>query len=1176
MSRRDIAVILERLTLDHRTSLAEKACAYLQAVESNGAIRNSPSHAAICVDIAADQLSIEVSRQALILLSGAPSHVTYANALQTLTEFLTRSGNKDERSVGAGSKSFVTQGISNNTRHAHMRRLLSSSTVSTLRQLAVQYGSMEMDDLVLECLEQFFDVWVRSLVPAQRVHVVYSHEKWMGAAFWLCAMARNMVAPKEAEDSDEDKTKKATTTTTTAGSTAKPKKIGGRQGKELKDMIMAAVGHKVQKKELETTIKLIEEKVPDYFVSLMKPSGGASAAKTTAPRKRKISSNNGTSTGGAEVMTTDQGDASATQHRENGSALGDDPENEEQSGPSSNRRRRQQATDPYQRLGTKRTISNVSQISRSSDAENDEGESTSQVTRPASKRTKMDVQAGPELSSAGIMSVKKGASRKNLKGVAAASQTASQMLGQRRKTGGIYSMIPRIKYENTRAYAHYQEWRTRILKAVKTAKLIELQEMSHATQSQTSTPSPEASFVSQGKTHLLLWAMAEEYLERARSLCFVATAQSGSQPGWRAHHQDLILCAIKSLVACVSVESPSMTQLDKAKSRLRLAQVLFEETESLDRSEEEVTKAIQGSSALEIQLRLYELQTQIYIETKRFRLAKNTLRIASAEAAKYGLHNWIYQFCFFKARVHFMMDDVAGSLTTLNQGAALANQQGDFDIKMAFWIVAGQYSLMLSKWDQAIFYLQKMTPHMGIAELLDFTITTAATTTPQLPTTTDDRSPLTPVTPPSPAAHETPQELDRQQCQSQQLRVFFLILYIICMSRSGQVEKTLFALTALHGALDGTRPRDTDELQGVFRVFLKNRIDDSLQGRQQASQQHHSSSQSYVCIRWMTFSQVYCLTYLLSGICSKADMTQPMKSQQFLVEGIKVVDREFTVNDYASSSVYVRRNQRWFSLLLMTMLLHLTDVFLLKFELESAQETLLKATYWAQVCGAWDLFKWRISLTTGMMMQLGGRLEEAMDWYSICLSHSESPHQDPEGYEAKTLALISTGFIFSGERYYNHQRAREILVEAKARHAAMQSANVRCALHILDGATNEGLIPARQHLHESLKISGSLMNTQLRSISLMLLGNFYKEGHDAQAEKMLAAGFAHAAKTCNQIVAVATGFTLKDLYLQTSRGIKASEQAQRNKAFLDEVDKTFQERVLDPLLNDHAPSSSTT
>ncbi|KAF9924216.1 hypothetical protein FBU30_005778 [Linnemannia zychae] len=510
-----------------------------------------------------------------------------------------------------------------------------------------------------------------------------------------------------------------------------------------------------------------------------------------------------------------------------------------------------------------------------------------------------------------------------------------------------------------------------------------------------------------------------------------------------------------------------MTQLDKAKSRLRLAQVLFEETMNLERAEEEVTKAIiivdsiQGPSALDIQLRLYDLQTQIYIESKRFRLAKNTLRIASAEAAKQELHSWTYQFCFLKARVCFMMDDIAGSLTTLNQGSALADQQGDFDIKMAFWIVSGQYSLMFSKWDQAVFYLQKMAPHMGSLELLDFNT---------LPTTAPIGLPLAPETSSSSTIPTIPQELDHQQCQSQQLRVFFLILYIFCMIRSGRIEKTLFALTALHKALDGTQPKDTDEFQGVFRVFLKNKSEDPLLShRRQLSQQSDITIMPSVCIRWMTFPQVYCLTYLLSGICSKADMTQPMKSQQFLVEGIKMVEREFTVND-------------------------------------------------------------------------------------------RDHIQDADGYEAKTLALINIGLIFCGERYQNHKR----------------SANVRCALHILDGATIEGLIPSRQHLHESLKLSGSLMNTQLKSLSLLLLGSFYKEAHDSHAEKMLTAGFAHAVKTRNQIVAVAAGFTLKDLYLQTSRGIKASEQAQKNKAFLDEVDRVFQSRILDPLLSNNGQTTHTT
>ncbi|KAK3844209.1 MAG: hypothetical protein J3R72DRAFT_473457 [Linnemannia gamsii] len=489
MSRRDIAVILERLTLDHRTSLAEKACAYLQAVESNGTIRNSPSHAAICVDIAADQLSIEVSRQALILLSGSPSHVTYGNTLQTLTEFLTGSGNKGEQNGEGGGKKFVIRGINDNSRHAHMRRLLSSTTASSLRQLAVQYGSMEMDDLVLECLEQFFDVWVRSLAPAQRVHVVYSQEKWMGAAFWLCAMARSMVAPKEANDkdaggADKDKGKGETTVAppSAATSAAKPKKIGGRQGKELKDIILAAIGHTVQKKELETTIKLIEEKVPHYFISLMKPSGSGSGTtpKASAPRKRKASNNSDTSSGGlggVDDMPSGQANTSATQYRDNNSNALDGDSDNDNAGTSS-RRTKQQSTDRYQQLGTKRQISNVSQISRSSDAEDGEGDEDGSMqskgtarrsTRPASKRTKMDPQAGSELSSAGIMSSKKGGSRKSLKDMTAASQTASQMLNQRRKTGGIYSMIPRLKYENSRAFAQFQDWRSRILKAVKAA-----------------------------------------------------------------------------------------------------------------------------------------------------------------------------------------------------------------------------------------------------------------------------------------------------------------------------------------------------------------------------------------------------------------------------------------------------------------------------------------------------------------------------------------------------------------------------------------------------------------------------------------------------------------------------------------------------------------------------------
>ncbi|GJJ71016.1 hypothetical protein EMPS_03366 [Entomortierella parvispora] len=663
------------------------------------------------------------------------------------------------------------------------------------------------------------------------------------------------------------------------------------------------------------------------------------------------------------------------------------------------------------------------------------------------------------------------------------------------------------------------------------------------------------SLISQGKTHVLLWAIAEDCMNQARSLCFVATTQPTSQAEWRERHHKLVFTAVKCLVACSTLESPSMMQVDKAKTRLRLAQILFEETESLDRSEAEVDKAIlivdsiEGSAARDIQLRLYDLQIQIYVETKRFRLAKNTLKLAAKEAAKQELHWWMYQFYLRKAHVFFLTNDVAGSLNTLNQGAALAEKRGDFDLKMAFWIVAGQYSLMFSNWDHAMVYLRKLTPFMDQDHVLDIT-----------------ESPQQQQTPSTPTRH----------CDSKQLRVFFLILYISCMLRCGNTTKALAALTALHSALDETRPKDADELQGVFKIPLQSLLSrpQEPQALQQGQHQGLPPQQAeipYIRIRWMSFSQVYCLTYLLSGICSKADMTQPMKSEQFLIEGIKVVDREFSVDDFATTTLHVRGKQRWFSLLMMSMLLHLSDVFLLKFDLVSAEETILKATYWSKVCGLWDVFKWRVSLSVGMMMQLGGRLDEALEWYSICTSHTADSHEDPEGYDARSLAMINTALIYCGDRHFNMQKVKDLITEAKTRHASISSTNFRCALHIVDSWTKEGLIPARQHLQEALKLSSTLLNTQMRSLTLLLLGNVYMQTHDDQAEKMLMTGFVHAAKTGNMVVAAAAGSTLKDLYLRTSQGIKASQQAQQNKPVLDTVDSAFQLRHLDRLVHQGQP-----
>lgn len=143
------------------------------------------------------------------------------------------------------------------------------------------------------------------------------------------------------------------------------------------------------------------------------------------------------------------------------------------------------------------------------------------------------------------------------------------------------------------------------------------------------------------------------------------------------------------------------------------------------------------------------------------------------------------------------------------------------------------------------------------------------------------------------------------------------------------------------------------------------------------------------------------------------------------------------------------------------------------------------------------MFKWRVSLSIGMMMQLAGRLDEALEWYTICLSHRAESHEDPEGFDAKSLAMVNTALIYCGDKHFDMQKVMEnsregehregpytqttilneyfvpqvndLMTETKTRHASISSTNFRCALHILDSWTREGLIPARYTVNTDLK-----------------------------------------------------------------------------------------------------------
>ncbi|KAF9356829.1 hypothetical protein BGX26_004688 [Mortierella sp. AD094] len=264
--------------------------------------------------------------------------------------------------------------------------------------------------------------------------------------------------------------------------TAKTKRIGGRGSKELKDMVLVALEHKVKKVELDNTIRLVEDSTKEYLLSLRKPKAGLPSALLT-PRKRKSSNNSDSGASLADIVIPTRGGVEAWKPaKQHADEAGDGNPfliNEPATSSTTSRlRENSRLPDSYRGLSTKRQISNVSQMSMNSDndtTEQDDNQQTpmstatsSKSVKPPSKRTKLDLQDA-SLSSVDIMNSTKGSARKGLKELAAASQESSRLLNQRRNAGGVYSMIPRVKYENTKAFAYYQEWKARILKSLASA-----------------------------------------------------------------------------------------------------------------------------------------------------------------------------------------------------------------------------------------------------------------------------------------------------------------------------------------------------------------------------------------------------------------------------------------------------------------------------------------------------------------------------------------------------------------------------------------------------------------------------------------------------------------------------------------------------------------------------------
>ncbi|RGB40817.1 cohesin loading factor-domain-containing protein [Rhizophagus diaphanus] len=642
--------------------------------------------------------------------------------------------------------------------------------------------------------------------------------------------------------------------------------------------------------------------------------------------------------------------------------------------------------------------------------------------------------------------------------------------------------------------------------------------------------------------HQLLWYLAEHYLTKASAL---PTSSLANFPTLSPQHQRQILAAINCLEAVLKsiTNGKNYMTLIELKTRFRLSQILFWFTDNIREAENHIQKAILLSQELdkvtELKFRMIDFQCNILKSTKNFKAAKNLMKSCIVEAIENNIPNWTYHFLLQCAEFHYIEGDFNGCSKILKQAESMADQKGDVEMKACLLISMAQYAFSSQNYPEA---------QHALAEL----------STVYFPP---------PSSRPPPTYHIFP-------ISNQLLYLHFSLLFITYHMHTGNMKQATEKLTEVHQILDQKQDEVTlEELKGYTTIHISAAPTTSMTTYANAT----TAAQSLpVTIRWLSKAEIYTLTFLISGICNRGD-TSTIKSIIFLTEGLKIVEREIYSNDDNQFPIYdVIKSKKFYVTLKAYMLQHLVDSYLMRSDFDDAEKAIAQLINWITEYNLWAQFHVSVTLALGMINQCVGKTCEAIE-------HYKQVEKIADNREIRILSKVNRALIMVGSGNNHHQDIGTIIKEIKQElvYQTHNIDNLRAALHFLEALSYGDFTRTKEHLAETLKLSTTLFNNQLKSLTLSILGEIFCAEHNEQAEKMLSAAYQLSKDANNNLGCLVSGRLLKDIYRFQHNQLNYTNRAAFNEQHELAVQKTLanwsekRRVVLDLIENDGSKSSST-
>ncbi|MCJ1393033.1 hypothetical protein MMC18_005905 [Xylographa bjoerkii] len=619
---------------------------------------------------------------------------------------------------------------------------------------------------------------------------------------------------------------------------------------------------------------------------------------------------------------------------------------------------------------------------------------------------------------------------------------------------------------------------------------------------------PVPSFDSQ----IVLLALAEEYF----------TAAFGQSSGTEVHEREQDITLYYKLIAtglgCLDAVlrqgrlSPDL----EARTRLRYASVLFQETENYMEAEEALSQGILLCDRHRFQDLKYNMQhllIHVMFATNP-RASVKFLDGVIKDVEAYRHVAWVYAFRFLRATLSLNIASAQETVVAINQFRVitnLADHNGDKMISAAASIFEAMTCLRRSSSTENIEQAQR---------------TLAAARSSQL----------------DPAFHRVPQ-----------LASMMHFMDISCSLQQIDPTQAKLKLETMHSMLDAMTYSNNWTSDGIVRVPLGDHTVRSLPESSQTPSgilQIDSAGAICVSLSWLPKDEIYALGYLFSGaVVFHRNAMDGQKSEQYLNEAKRLIG----IMPYLKTGLLTMLEPRylWRRTLLCQVQIHLIFALCARTSWSAAKEelSLLKAN-------AADLPEPQLAPISifihyldALIHQATGDLDSALaifqsSIFALPTSSSNAttslplqPHRD-----LALLAALNTLLIIRSPTHAKHSLFPTLLSQLEPLALANPSKNIHAAYYLLratspTSTTSDpapGIVKTKQYLQSALKAAKHTANNQLMCITLNFMSSkFFKGVVGEQAEKSARASLQLAKKGRESLwIGVANGVLAETLEKQ--------------------------------------------